>query len=210
MASYYLTRIRLNTQRRNTRRLILSRERIHAALNRCFPESEEVRIIWRLDVTSTTPVIYMVSDSMPDCEGIVEQYCWRNLPYADSVQTAPYDNFVNSIKNGQRFRFRCGFNPSIRSHRTAKVHPVTDAETQELLIKKTNGCFRIEKCQDSSEGVSFTKGTGKHRHTVNFKYSVVEGYMTVLDAEKFKTYLINGIGREKAYGCGLMSVIPLD
>ena len=35
-----------------------------------------------------------------------------------------------------------------------------------------------------------------------------EGILTITDLEKFKTALINGIGKKKAYGCGFLTIIP--
>ncbi len=36
-----------------------------------------------------------------------------------------------------------------------------------------------------------------------------EGLLKVSDADLFKKLLVNGIGKEKAYGMGLMTVIPV-
>ena len=36
-----------------------------------------------------------------------------------------------------------------------------------------------------------------------------EGVLTVVDAEIFKKALVNGIGREKAYGMGLLTVASI-
>ena len=36
-----------------------------------------------------------------------------------------------------------------------------------------------------------------------------EGVLTVVDEDKFKTVLENGFGKKKAYGFGLMTVIPM-
>ena len=210
MTVHYLTQIKVNPQRLNSRKLLASRERIHAALNRCFPDSEHTHIIWRLDSTRTTPVIYMVSDNRPDCEGFIEQYCWRKLSYSDSVKTAPYDHFIDQIENGKKFRFRLGLNPSIKQDKTKKRKSVRDAEIIDLIISKTGRCIDISDYHIDSEYIRFTKWNNGHSDNVEFKYSVVDGYVTVLDADRFKTYLTNGIGCEKAYGCGLMSIIPIS
>lgn len=37
-----------------------------------------------------------------------------------------------------------------------------------------------------------------------------EGIIRITDINKFKHCLIHGIGREKAYGMGLLTVIPIQ
>ena len=38
---------------------------------------------------------------------------------------------------------------------------------------------------------------------------IYEGILTVIDAEQFRKALCDGIGKKKAYGCGLLTVIPV-
>lgn len=51
-----------------------------------------------------------------------------------------------------------------------------------------------------------------HKGKRNVKLSRVsfEGFLEVTDVDKFKSALINGIGREKAYGMGMLTVIPAE
>lgn len=39
--------------------------------------------------------------------------------------------------------------------------------------------------------------------------AVVEGVLAVKDVDKFKEILINGFGKRKAYGYGLMTIVPI-
>jgi hypothetical protein len=38
---------------------------------------------------------------------------------------------------------------------------------------------------------------------------VVDGYLTVTHSQRLADAMVNGIGREKAYGCGLLSLLPV-
>ena len=46
------------------------------------------------------------------------------------------------------------------------------------------------------------KGNAYHAFLVTY-----DGYLTVTDVDKFKNLMINGLGKNKAHGCGLMTVI---
>ena len=48
---------------------------------------------------------------------------------------------------------------------------------------------------------------GASRQTVSIRSVTYEGALAVTDAELFKKLLTEGIGRGKAYGLGLMTVI---
>ena len=51
---------------------------------------------------------------------------------------------------------------------------------------------------------TFTQKTGEQVKLLGVTY---EGLLTVTDAEKFREALISGIGRGKAYGLGLLTVV---
>ena len=46
--------------------------------------------------------------------------------------------------------------------------------------------------------------------TVRLSQAAFEGVLQVKDAELFRHALIQGIGRKKAYGFGMMTVIPIE
>ena len=45
---------------------------------------------------------------------------------------------------------------------------------------------------------------------INLKQVTYEGILKITDLDKFKAALKQGIGREKAYGIGLITVIPIN
>ena len=55
-----------------------------------------------------------------------------------------------------------------------------------------------------NETMNFKKGPDGER--VSFLKTTFEGTLTVTDRDKFITTLKAGIGREKAYGCGMLSI----
>jgi CRISPR system Cascade subunit CasE len=51
---------------------------------------------------------------------------------------------------------------------------------------------------------------GRSADHVTVAATLFEGVLKVTDVTKFATTLKDGIGRGKAYGCGLLSLAPLE
>ena len=58
------------------------------------------------------------------------------------------------------------------------------------------------------KGTSILKKRGFSQ--INFLKIVFEGILTVEDADVFRKLLVTGLGKHKAYGFGLMTVIPIE
>ena len=58
-----------------------------------------------------------------------------------------------------------------------------------------------------SKWYDFRKKNGAGSSRVRLLSVTFEGVLTVTDANRFRETLCNGIGREKAYGQGLMTII---
>jgi CRISPR system Cascade subunit CasE len=63
------------------------------------------------------------------------------------------------------------------------------------------GGLEIDRIQEST-GVDWSGD-----NVISVNRAVVDGYLTVTDSAKVENLLINGVGRKKAYGCGLMSLL---
>jgi CRISPR system Cascade subunit CasE len=55
----------------------------------------------------------------------------------------------------------------------------------------------------NSSWLRFRKSGGSF---VSFCAATFEGNLTVVDQDKYRDVLVSGIGREKAYGCGLLTI----
>ncbi len=54
------------------------------------------------------------------------------------------------------------------------------------------------------------RDTRGKRHDVQIRSCKFEGLLTVTDLDAFKNALINGIGHGKAYGLGLLNILPVN
>ena len=206
----YLTRMELSTERRTTLKALASPSRIHGIVESAF-EGERKRNLWRIDSLNSKVYLMILSEDEPDLLDTASKYAPRNNP---SWQTKDYSNLLQRIKNGSIWRFRLTANPTqsvcVRGERGKVKACVTVTEQKEWLSKRagTHGFILDSDGFDviHSHWYKFQKGNDKNR-PVTLRGIAYEGILTVTDEDKFRELLTNGIGRGKAYGMGLMTVI---
>lgn len=233
----FLTRFRFNTARMGTRRLLSSPQNLHAAVMASFADRPEhrgegPRVLWRLDHQSRSEVLlYVVSPDRPDLTHLVEQAGW---PTTGGWQTKPYAPFLARLATDDTWAFRLTANPvhSIRRHdaeptkRTAHVTPRHQLDW--LLKRQTDAGFAVvEKPEPRPDGLdgpwhevvvhnrsdlAFGKKNESDAavHKVRLTRVTFDGRLRVLDPDAFRRTLTCGLGKAKAYGCGLMTLAPTE
>lgn len=215
----FLTRMQLNTQRRGARKLLSSPQAAHAAVLAGFADSRPTgdgRVLWRIDTYSRHRVyLYVASPERPDMTHLVEQAGW---PTTEAWDTRSYDGFLGSLRRGQEWRFRMTANP-VRSGRrdgwtdTKPLAHVTAAQQQQWLLDRAerNGFQVSPSTVDEAEPDVVVVNREVRRFDrngseVTLATATFEGRLTVADADSLRQALTSGIGRAKAYGCGLMTL----
>lgn len=227
----YISRMPLNTARVESRRLLASPYRLHAAVEHAFPpvagrEGDEGRILWRLDVPSTGPGsawLYVVSPAKPDFTHLVEQAGWP-AAYAGAWETKDYTPLLERIAAGQRWQFRLKANPARKVARdqgrmpddrvvgTVRGHVTVAQQVTWLLDRAEAHGFAVCEGEGSVPAVSVSQRhkeeflRGERRVTI--ATAVFDGLLEVRDPAMFRRALCWGIGRAKGFGCGLMTVAP--
>lgn len=205
---HWITRLRVNKSRRGTMLAMADPERLHAAIYAGFPNvGEGDRITWRMDRLYTGPVIYVVSPTRPDYTGFVETYGWPKKGYDEQVDTTGYDDALGSIREGDMLRFR--LTSSTQMKRRGGNMPVRGIRGQEewLFGRSHAHGFAIGRMDVTAAGTASVSGCG---HMIRFPWAQYDGILTVERPDAFTSMLVDGIGREKAYGMGLMTVMPAD
>ncbi len=206
----YLTRMELSTERRTTLKALASPSRIHGIVESAF-EGERKRNLWRIDSLNGKVYLMILSEDRPDLSDAASKYAPQN---DSSWQTKDYSNLLQRIKNGNIWRFRLTANPTqsvcVQGERGKVKACITVTEQKEWLNKRTDASGFILDPDGfdvvHSHWYKFQKGNDKNR-PVTLCGITYEGILTVTDEEKFIELLTNGIGRGKAYGMGLMTVI---
>lgn len=242
----YLSRIELDTRKRETLKALAYPGVMHGAVERCF-EARSDRRLWRIDRCNNRTWLLILSAQKPDFTQLAQQLC---APGTEGLSKS-YDALLAGIQNGQSYKFRLCANPIHRTKRDVKLpnndtqargqvraHVTQDQQCQWLIDRAENCGFALELGEkitktskkrgetgqpfiDSHEVWSHPSfdvvhtewkefGKGNQNRPVTMRIAIFEGTLTVTDAERFKDKLIHGIGREKAYGCGLLTIMRIS
>ena len=210
----YLTRMCLDLTKRNTMRAFAEPKLFHGAIERSFT-GERHRNLWRIDALNGSQYLMIVSEERPDLNAVVEQfgYCEASAPW----ETRDYTPLLNRIQPDTRWHFRLTANPTKHAPGNAsagqrgKVMPHITAEHQQrwLMEKAPQHGFSLtvgEFLAVQEQWYQFRKYLDGGR-SVSLLGVTFEGMLTVTDADMFRRALVEGIGRGKAYGMGLLTVV---
>ncbi len=214
----YISRVELSPYRRETIRALSSPQIMHAAVMssfNSFDDKGDNRVLWRIDKIGPSIYVLVQSNRKPDFNHMIDQF---GRPGSGSGwETLDYDQFLSDISDGDVLRFRLKANPvhsvsalAIKSRGKVVAH-VTVRQQKNWLMDRAEKCgfeFCISDDEPSFDVVSrdtlrFKRGN----RDVTLGVATFEGTIRVKDSDVFRKTLCDGIGRAKAYGCGLMTVI---
>lgn len=225
-----LTRMHLNPRRRQTMRFQRDPQALHAAVVSAFPtDGDQARILWRLDRDGHEATLLIVSPRVPSLEHLQEQAGWQN---EQTWESRDYNQLLARLTKGQRYAFRLVANPvhtvtgeDGKKRRLAHV----SAPHQLGWLADRADQIGVRFLDDVGEPQSFPSDAEEHplplpgirigeRKTLKFRrgnqqvtlaQARFEGGVEVHDVGQLRDALVRGIGRAKAYGCGLMTLAPL-
>ena len=152
--------------------------------------------------------LLLVSEEKPDM-GLFEKY-----GVAGSAQTKSYDKFLDAITEGRLYRFRETLNPvkalSQGVGKRGKVVPEITAEQQlQFLESRARGLgFELLRNEYQIVERGWEPFIKQGQKTIRLNKATYEGLLKVTNKGVFYRTLTEGIGKKKAYGFGLMTVIP--
>lgn len=204
----YLSRIPLDTSRRRTQIALISPNKFHGAVEEAFQERRGRRL-WRIDTLKGATYLLMLSANEPDLSGIAEQFGYREM----QGEIKAYDSLLNRIQEGSIWHFRLVANP---------VHSIWNGKGRGKVVAHVTERHQLEWLNSQSEKKGFSI-VPDSAHVVQAEWKVFrkrnsaqkvhilqaafEGKLKVQNEDIFKDTLINGIGREKAYGMGLLTIV---
>lgn len=210
----YLTRILLDPLRRSTMIAMANPNKFHGAIASAYP-NREARVLWRIDSLGEKDYLMILSPQKFDAASITAQFGYEDMP----AQVKDYTPLLERITVGSRWGFRLTANPTISVKDTenpaargkVKAHITDQWEKKWLENRAAKNGFVLHTDEFGvtySKWISFYKDLKKQKVTLH--EVVYEGTLTVEHPEIFKKALINGIGRAKAYGMGLLTVVRLQ
>ena len=220
----YLSRVEVDSRNRQKTKDLTHLGAYHNWVEQSFPteiaQGTRQRHLWRLDTLRGKRYLLVLSAEKPD----IQKLATYGVPGTAMIKT--YDSFLAKIQAGQILRFRLTANPSRKISRPGQkqgrvVPHITVKRQREWLTKRAaDSGFQLVK----KEVVDDPKISGslafdvvnrdwpvlhhKKERSVRLSRVTFEGLLRVTDIEAFKTTLTHGLGREKAFGMGLMTVIP--
>ncbi|MDO4412397.1 type I-E CRISPR-associated protein Cas6/Cse3/CasE [Cutibacterium sp.] len=218
----FLTQFDINVARRDAMRLLASPERLHAAVLTAFPPgqstSDNARTLWRLDHGPARHDVRLmiVSPLRPDLTALNEQAGWST---GISGRSADYDPFLQGLRSGSTWRFRCTINPTTAVRRSAgargkRVAEVTCEQQLAWFIDRVQRHgFTLPVDDQSTPSAQVTRRDvlrfRRQGAKVTLATAQIDGVIQIEDAEAAQLALVQGIGPAKSYGCGLMTLAPL-
>lgn len=210
----YLTSVEINSNNRQKYRELGHVGAIHSWVERCFPEEftqgVRSRKLWRVDTLNKKEYLLVLSESEPDSQVLTE------YGVVGSAKTLDYTKMLDTLKEGQECQFRVVLTPTVRlsqrvdTTRAREVACVTEEQQLDYLHKRAekNG-FSLDTNQVSIVKKDFVRYGKKGQREMDLIQVAYEGRLVISDLEKFKHTLTEGMGRKRAYGFGLMTVIPV-
>ena len=202
----YMTRMRLNTEKYKTRMAFVNRNWFHGAIENALEQSDD-RKLWRLDQLNGEYYLMIVSKDIPDLSSATVEFGYPEDP--SSWETLEYDHLLSRIEKGSKWRFKLTANPIIKDGHTVYAHAGVNNQTKWLMDRTEKNGFSIDEDTlkvYNSHWVSFRKRKENGRR-VTILSVTFEGIMEVEDPELVRNMLVSGLGKGKAYGQGMMTIM---
>lgn len=235
----YLSRVWLNPLRTGAQRLLRNPHAVHAAvLGGLAVQPVKERVLWRLDLPNKHRAeLLILTQSEPSWVHLVEAAGWPDTGDGAAL-VKDYAPFLQRLSPGQEFAFRLRATP-VQSTRTPDSpsgaqsrhlasgsrargvvvpHRTADYQTGWFVDRMARWGFDLLTNDDGSFRASlvnrdrlvFSKGAAPHRSRVVLTTATLEGAVRIGDAARAREVLQSGVGKARAYGCGLITLAPLN
>lgn len=205
----YLSRAELDPTRRSTMIALTSPQKFHGAVENSF-SGERRRRLWRLDSLNGKLYLLLLSEELPDLTGLCAQFGTGAAP-----ETRRYEPLLERVTPGSCWQFRLTANPT--RARKDPADPLARGALKPCYLEAEQEQWLLE--QAGKHGFALTEGAFQvtRKQTCHFRKNgkrpvtllavTYEGILQVTDPEAFREMLCQGIGRGKAYGLGLMTIL---
>lgn len=209
----YMSRVEIDFNNRMNIKKLSNLNAYHSWIEESFPDEIKNKIrsrkLWRIDQLNGKNYLLLVSEIKPDLNKL-EKYGVEG-----TASSKDYDPFLNKLQNGDIARFKVVLNPTVsvknqmdKSQR-GKIIPLKASEFAKYLLDRSlkNGFSLSEDDFLITERKVVPFKHSNNSKKINLAQVTYEGKLKIADKEKMIETLISGIGKKKAYGFGLMTII---
>ncbi|MFC9457108.1 type I-E CRISPR-associated protein Cas6/Cse3/CasE [Streptomyces sp. NPDC056983] len=208
----WLTRIIPDPRHRDARRDIRSAVGLHHRIMMLFPDGlgsearQQTGALFRLDETPHGHAVLVQSTIAPDAT--------RLDPAYGQVQSKSLGPLLHKLEQGMRVQYRLTANATRKlGHNTTagrprQVVPLHGADAEDWWERQaaTSG---LTLSSVSSARLDDARGErASDKRSITHARTRFDGTALITDPDALITRLATGIGRGKAYGCGLLSIAP--
>jgi CRISPR system Cascade subunit CasE len=111
-----------------------------------------------------------------------------------------------------QYRFKVIVNPTRRDSASRKLVAVRgrDNIAQWFTERATNSWgFAVSPRHLQVDKIEVLQFKDKHKRDITIGQAHVQGVLRITDREQFNNSFTQGIGRARAYGCGLLQIVPI-
>lgn len=190
---------------------------MHAAVMSSFPTGAEQgsdgRVLWRVDTDDARTLLYVASPTEPCFRHLQDQAGWSTSVTWASRAYAP---LLDRLREGQAYAFRLTANPTrVVTHadgRKRRVGYLRESDQLAWLLGKAAE-MGVTFGRGNSPGIALRQARSRDFNrkggTVTVMQATFEGPLVVQDPAALRRSLVQGVGRAKAYGCGLLTLAGL-
>ncbi|MFF3113547.1 type I-E CRISPR-associated protein Cas6/Cse3/CasE [Kitasatospora sp. NPDC057904] len=212
--SLWLTRIIPDPRSRDARRDTAGAVDLHHRMMSLFPDNvadteprRRLGILFRSETTPAGHQILLQSAQPPDLARLPTGY-----GQADTKTLTP---LLDALRPGLHIRYRIAANPIRKPGRTTRelyqlkaVVPLQGTAADDWWARQAEATgLRLGILHSSPLDASRGNRRSDQR-PVQHNRTLFEGTAVITDAHRLRTRLADGIGKGKAYGCGLLSIAP--
>jgi len=128
--------------------------------------------------------------------------------YGEVQSKAISDSFLHH----SNYRFKVIVNPTKRDSASRKLVPIRGREAiHDWFAKraKTSWGFEVLPDQLQVDSINVLQFKDKSQRNITMAQAQVQGTLKVTDQQQFINSFSQGIGRGRAFGCGLLQLVPL-
>lgn len=196
----YITQIKLDIHNHMLFKKLKFYDDYHKYIEQAYPAELLLNIrkrhLWRLQTANGQPTLLLVSEDEPDKQVLAK--------YSKSIITKNYQPFLEKLNTKRYYHFSIIANPGIYNKTADKFH-ISKNSTDDLkwlnLVGQQNGFHILNASINNYQYIHIPA------KKFGFRSVTFNGFLQITDLDKFKQALINGLGREKAYGMGLLTVV---